>query len=690
MIRLDGCKPTLLASYMKGMGVFRVTAEQKDSDVRVFWERDRLVLETNYSGDELVDFLLSKYEPSPVISPWSNDTYVKCVDLGEPIKRLPRMGRYAAAVDSTEQVRQAFRESEGLDGEVTKKDISGEAKARFLRLCRNMWPDSAVEWLDAAAVLTPGKPSFHPMFGTGGNDGRFDMSINFITRLRMVFADKPSASRRWLEAALFGGDAALAKLTTPGHDPRGSGRPNSGSGYTGRDVSNPWEYILMLEGMLMFGGGISRRTGQRAGRSTFPFVVDSTKAGYATAADEKDHGEIWLPLWGRPASYGETRLVLREGRASYGNRRVRTGADFALAASRLGVERGLEGFRRFGVLERKGRAYLSVDMGQVSVRDVPQAGLVRDIWPWYERILRFVMRDKNKVPQSLRMAVRELEGRVIYLCWNPGPRAVQSLLVGLGRLERMVSTRTWSDGSDVVPFPGWLSADWLDAANDGTAEFRLAAAAASIQKTDDVGYVRENLERVKLVDGRWVAVPVSGSCVWREGATLADNLGRICIRRTIEGKAAELGAPPLGGWFPAPLGDVETFLVGVLDEAKITDLLLPLSMMRAGDMEDDAGMGTQIPVPAAYALMKAVYDTPNVSPGAAPLKLLEAGRPADALGQAWSKARASGMLDGLAVPNDPPASVAGRLLGSIVFPVGCGRKALLEAAMLREPARVVE
>ncbi len=688
MIRLDGCKPTSLASYMKGMGVFRVTAEQKDSDVRAFWERDRLVLETNYSRDELVDFLLSKYEPSPVISPWSYGTYVKRVDLDEPIRGLPRMGRYTAAVKSTERVLLAFHESEGLDGEITKEDISGEAKTRFLRLCRNMWPDSAVEWLDAAAVMMPGKPSFHPMFGTGGNDGHFDMSINFITRLRMVFADKPSASRGWLEAALFGGDAALAKLTTSGHDPRGSGRPNSGSRYTGRDVSNPWEYILMLEGMLMFGGGISRRTGQRAGWSTFPFVVDSTQAGYATAADEKDHGEIWLPLWGRPASYGETRLVLREGRASYGNKRVRTGADFALAASRLGVARGLEGFRRFGVLERKGKAYLSVDMGQVSVGDVPQAGLVRDIWTWYEQILSFTR--GGKAPQSLKMAVRELEGRVIDLCGNPGPRAVQSLLVGLGRLERMVSARTWSRRSGVVPFPGWLSADWLDAANDGTAEFRLAAATASIQKADDVGYVRENLERVKLVDGRWVAVPVSGSCVWREGATLADNLGRICIRRTIEGKAAELGAPPLGGWFPAPLGDVETFLVGVLDEAKITDLLLPLSMIRVGDTGDDAGMGTQIPVPAAYALMKAVYDTPSVSPGAAPLKLLEAGRPADALGQAWSRARASGMLDGLAVPNDPPASVAGRLLGSIVFPVGRGRKALLEAAMLREPARVVE
>ena len=118
------------------------------------------------------------------------------------------------------------------------------------------------------------------------------MTWNFILRLRMVFADRVDMSREWLEAAMFGKDTALAGLKTFGHDPRGSGRPNSGSEPEGSDISNPWEYILMVEGMLMFAGGISKRVGQRHGWSAFPFVSESTKAGYGTAADEEDRGGL--------------------------------------------------------------------------------------------------------------------------------------------------------------------------------------------------------------------------------------------------------------------------------------------------------------------------------------------------------------------------------------------------------------
>ena len=687
-IRLDGCRPEPLSSYMAGMGVFRIVAEQKDPDVQAYWENDRLVLETGLGREDLADFLLHGYEPSPVIGPWSYDTYVKGVGHGGPVMGLPRMRRYRAAVDSTEHVLRAFRDSEGLDRDVTKKDIAGEAKLRLLRMCRNMWPDDAVEWLDAAAALMPKRPAFNPVFGTGGNDGRFDMTWNFILRLRMVFADREDMSRKWLEAAMFGKDAALAGLKTFGHDPRGSGRPNSGSEPEGSDISNPWEYILMVEGMLMFAGGISRRVGQRSGWSAFPFVSESTKAGYGTAADEEDRGEIWAPLWGRPASYRETRLVLREGRASYGGRSARTGADFALAAASLGVERGIDGFRRYGVLERKGRSYLSVDAGRLGVGNIPEAGLVRDIMPWY-RGLRFAQ--GGKAPQSLKDAVRQFEGSVVGMCRDPGPPAVQSLLAALGRLERAVSGRTWPDKSGVRPFSGTLQPGWLAAADDGTAEFRLAAAAASIRGLGGVGPIRENLERVVWSDGRWAAAPQSGSCVWYAGAPLADNLGRVCMRRVMEGKAANLRAPPLDGRIAARLGDVEAFLAGVLDEQKIEDLLLPLSMVRVDDGEY-AVVGTEnrMLIPAAYALAKSVYCTPGVPVDLAPLRLLGAGRTADALGMMRRRARASGMLDGTAVVvGEPPARVAEGLLGSLVFPVGwAGRKWLLDAVALREPPNV--
>lgn len=687
-MRLDGCRPEPLSSYMAGMGVFRLTAEQNDPSVRAFWENDRLVLETGRGREDLVDFLLHGYEPSPVIGPWSYDTYVKGVGHAGPVMELPRMRRYRAAVDSTEHVLQTFRDHEGLDRDITKKDIAGEAKLRFLRMCRNMWPDDAVEWLDAAAALMPDRPAFNPVFGTGGNDGRFDMTWNFILRLRMVFADREDTSREWLEAAMFGKGAALAGLKTFGHDPRGSGRPNSGSEPEGSDISNPWEYILMVEGMLMFAGGISRRVGQRPGWSAFPFVSESTKAGYGTAADEEDRGEIWAPLWGRPASYRETRLVLREGRASYGGRNARTGADFALAATSLGVERGIDGFRRYGVLERKGRSYLSVDAGRLSAGDVPETGLVRDIMPWYRGLLRFAR--GGKAPQSLRAAVRQFEGDLVGMCRDPGPPAVQALLAALGRLERIVSGRTWPDKIGVRPFPGTLPPGLLAAADDGSAEFRLAAAAASIHGAGNVGPIRENLEMVGRSDGRWVVAPGSGSCVWYEGAGVPDNLGRVCIRRVMEGKVAT-SSGPLNGSVTASLGDVEEFLAGVLDEQKIEDLLLPLSMVRADDGEYAvAGTENQMPVPVAYALAKSVYNTPGVPVDLAPLRLLGAGRTADALDMMRCRARASGMLDGMGVVvGEPPTRVAERLLGSLAFPVGPAvRKRLLDAAALREPPNV--
>lgn len=687
MIRLDGCRPTPLSSYMAGMGVFRLTAEQKDPGVRASWERDRLVLETGLTKDKLVDFLLHGYEPSPVISPWSYDKYGQCVGRAEPIIGLDRMRRYREAVESTELILRAFCESEGLR-EVTKDDIKA-AKAKFIRMCRNMWPDGAVEWLDAAVILTDGKPSFSPLFGTGGNEGNFDIPENFAERLRRVFADDHGASAGWLDAVLFGGDAALDNLSTSGHNPHGSGRPNSGQSYDGTDVSNPWEHILMVEGMLMFAGGVSRRTSkrtaQRSGWSAFPFVSDATKAGYATAADEKDRGEVWLPIWGRPASYGETLLVLREGRASYGGRNARTGTDFALAASRLGVERGIGEFCRFAVLERKGESMITVSAGRMPVRDVPDAVLVDDIRQWKDMMRRFVQGAKSP-PHAIKAAVRLLDERILSMCSDPGPPATQALLVALGWLERAVSGRTWSDRDGVAPFPGSLSVGWLRAADDGSAEFRLAAAAASVG-AGGANPIRGNLEEVKREKGRWAADRGSASCAWRDGSTLYDNLGRICVRRVMEAKSAGSDASPLCGMVAADLGDVDEFLVGVLDARKIADLLLPLSMVRMDSHIHDVGHAeTAIPAPAAYALLKSVYDTPGVL-DMVPLSLLAAGRAVDALESTRRRARASGMLDGTGVViGGPPECVAERLLGSLAFPVGrADRAGLLDAAALREP-----
>lgn len=686
MIPLDGCRTTPLASYMKGMGVFRLTAEQWDGDVRAFWYRDRFKLETGRDRNNLADFFLDEYAPSPVIGPWSLTKYRAGVEAIRPVLELPRMAKYAEAVESTEHILRSFCKSEGLDGEATKDDIFGEAKDRFIRLCRNAWPDGAVEWLDSAIVLWANTRSHNPLFGEGGNDGNFDVSENFAKRLNMVFADR-DRSQELLGAALFGEDVELEKLTTFGHDPSGSGRPNSGAGSDGSSLANPWDHILMVEGMLMFAGGISRRAGQRTGRAVFPFVVESARAGYATVANEKDRGEVWLPLWGKPASYGEMRQALREGRAHYGGRAARTGLDFALAVSSMGVERGIDGFRRFGVLGRKGgkpdRPYhVSVDMDVVRVGNAPGAELVKDILRWYDDTSRFA---QDRAPRSLKSAVRDMGEDIFALGRNPGPTAVQSLLMSFGRLERTVSGRTWPDKKQAKPFPGTLSPGWITAADDGSAEFRLAAAAASVRGADGKGCIRENLEAVEWDKDSWVAKPKSASCVWRTGSTLADNLGRVCIRRAVE-EWAMPDVPPHHRRRLATLGDVEAFLAGMLNEQKIADLLLPLSMVRPDGPKCVEGEN-HIPVPAAYALAKVTYGTPGISAGIRPLRLLEIGRTAEALELIHRRARVAGMLEraGMAA-GVPPDIFSKRLLGSLMFPVGAeARKRLLDMAAMREP-----
>src|SRR4051794_3215576 len=69
-IRLDGCTPEPLLSYLKALGVFRLVSEQADPDARLSWCGGVAVLHTKFAGEELTRFILEEYRPTPVIGPW--------------------------------------------------------------------------------------------------------------------------------------------------------------------------------------------------------------------------------------------------------------------------------------------------------------------------------------------------------------------------------------------------------------------------------------------------------------------------------------------------------------------------------------------------------------------------------------------------------------------------------------------
>jgi CRISPR-associated protein Csx17 len=70
-IPLSGCSVAPLDSYLKALGILRLLAEQApEARARGFWRNDSFVLETEWTQEQILDFFLNQYAPTPVIAPW--------------------------------------------------------------------------------------------------------------------------------------------------------------------------------------------------------------------------------------------------------------------------------------------------------------------------------------------------------------------------------------------------------------------------------------------------------------------------------------------------------------------------------------------------------------------------------------------------------------------------------------------
>lgn len=71
-IVLSGCRPEPLASYLKGLGVLRLLADQADAEVRGWWRAGLLHVDTSLDRAGLVDFFALRYAPTPLVAPWNS------------------------------------------------------------------------------------------------------------------------------------------------------------------------------------------------------------------------------------------------------------------------------------------------------------------------------------------------------------------------------------------------------------------------------------------------------------------------------------------------------------------------------------------------------------------------------------------------------------------------------------------
>lgn len=475
---LRGCAPVPLAHYLKALGILRLVAEQADPGTRGVWRDDCWVLTTKLDDNSLTGFFMTSYRPTPLVAPWNGGTGFY---PGDKKARRALDGIMNEPGNRLSAYRDAITLARTAVGSRTEAPAPGKDKGAFLATCFKSWRGPLREAIAAAVVLNDDcEPSFPSLLGTGFNDGRLDFTSNFAGRLlQLLDPQNVEKSAQLLRDALWqrpvcGMDrgGAIGQFL-----PGGAGGANCTTASRGDAFTNPWDFILMLEGAVLFSAAATRRLGARSPvQAGAPFSVRAHAAGSGSisVADESARGEQWMPLWERPMSLGEVRELLAEGRAQIGARAATRPLDLARAVAQLGVARGLTSFERYGYLERNGQANLAVPLGRVSVSARPRARLIDDLDEWLNRLHR-AARAKG-APARLQSVERQLADAVFAaLTHDDNPARWQAVLTALTTVE---SAQAMGSGITAGPIPRLLP-DWIAAADDGTAEFRLALALAS-------------------------------------------------------------------------------------------------------------------------------------------------------------------------------------------------------------------
>lgn len=425
-----------LASYLAGLGLIRLLGEQADPAATSEWTADGLAMTTTVA--DVAAWLADEYVPTPVLSPWNGGSGFGLKDI-EPKKRLsqllenpsPRLAIFKDAVTLTHTFVQQAR-SAGWITDEGKGD-----KQRVVQEFRNRCPEPLLPWIDACVVLADERALFPPLLGTGGNDGRLDFSTNFHEQLLAVLDTSAAGRARSIASArdaLAGSETErLAAAPVGQFDPLGAGGQGSSPYGTAASLVNPWRYVLLVEGALLFASGASRRHQHAAGRAAMPFTVSYSPDGSTSGAGgEESRGEVWAPIWTNPCTLGEIKQLFGEARAAWRGRPARRAVDFYAATRTLGVTRGVSEFVRYGLQQRNGLAFVAVPLDRVRVVDKPEVRLAAVIEDWASWIPR------GEASRTVGTALRQYESAHLRYVRDPDAIALRNLLAALTSLEMAV------------------------------------------------------------------------------------------------------------------------------------------------------------------------------------------------------------------------------------------------------------
>jgi len=268
--------------------------------------------------------------------------------------------------------------------------------------------------------------------------------------------------------------------------------------------------------------------------------------------------------------------------------------------------------------------------------------------------------------------IARLENALFDLARDDHASRVQAVLIELGHAQAYLA-RSPGARDLVAPVPR-LPKRWVEAADDGSAEFRIAAALAGLHGTrtrDDarpatVMPMAVHFAPVEIVGpaerSRWL-VDAAPDVTWGAG-NLTDNLARLAERRLLAASLVRLDDSPWTAWATAPLDAVAAFLDGAVDHIRINELLQGLVLGRIPKSLPHVSIAAA-PLPPAFGVLKPLFtthgqlaraglagehggdrvgaDSPGARTAASVVRLLDAGRVAEAVRIGVRRMRAAGM-----------------------------------------------
>jgi CRISPR-associated protein Csx17 len=475
-LALTGCRAIALSGYLSALGVHRAVARTLDTEAEGYWRHGTYILRCRFSTlNELAAAMHSAFRPESIVAPWNSGSGFKSSGTRPTADRAVQWIR-----DSTDErlepLRRAVAEADRLVTKCRRLGIDPwdeKRKSRVIQLWRNELPDAAITWLDAAIALgQDGDPSYSPLLGTGGNLGSQELSATYLQQVRKVLESRDSV--KWLTSALDGQQRAPLPRDSPGQfDPGGVGaseEPNR--------VGNPWTFLFVIEGTLLFATAVVRRYSGAYSKAALPFQVrGSTTAGFDSAAPgEHPRAELWAPEWSEPMRIRDIAHLYGEGRADWNSHTARSGLDMARAAATLGVDRGVIAFHRHVFVDRLGQSPMAVPAGRIEVGVRAGVDLLAPLDRWRE-----ALRDSDPPPHTAAR-LRALDQAVFGHACSGAASALAEVFAALGRCRSAASRSSKARAADLphLSFPNGVKLfSQLRGALEGDRELRIALALAS-------------------------------------------------------------------------------------------------------------------------------------------------------------------------------------------------------------------